>query len=243
MSTKRKFEDFPRPSLAVDPAVLTVKDGELHCLLWKRSAEPDAGRWALPGVFVQQNEGLEDAVGRAVLAKLGLDSVPAVEQLLTWNVPGRDVRGWVVTVAYYALVPFRLADEAASRRPDVALFRMEVLPNFDDGDKPVLLRDAENRLETPAFDHQAILGAVLRRIRRSLWSSCLALELLPPTFTLRELQGVYEAILGRSLNKDSFRRRVVKTQGLVAPVGVLEEDVDHRPAELYEATRTATSVR
>ena len=99
----------------------------------------------------------------------------------------------------------------------------------------VRLHGADGELVQPAFDHDQILGHAVWRLRDQIWRSDIALELLPKKFTLRELQQVFEAVLGHRLNKDSFRRRVTQTMGLVRPTGELEEGVDHRPAELYRA--------
>ncbi|MDQ1551592.1 MAG: 8-oxo-dGTP diphosphatase, partial [Actinomycetota bacterium] len=90
-----------------------------------------------------------------------------------------------------------------------------------------------------AFDHVEILGSVIERLRNELWTTDISLRFLGQQFTLRALQDVFEAILGRALNKDSFRRRVVHTFNLVAPTGELETGVSHRPAELYKRASDA----
>lgn len=233
------FIDYPRPSLAVDPAVLSIVDGELRTVLWQRAWTPFAGAWALPGVFVGQEESLEDAVIRGVLEKTGI-SATHLEQLFAWNMPNRDERGWVVTVAYFVIVPAQDLPESGQSRAST----FTVVPSganqesinvevFDSGGSPISL----------AFDHADILVAVVERLRENLWRSDIALTFLPERFTLRALQGTYEAILGRSLNKDSFRRRVVQTQELVIPTGTVEENVSHRPAELYSRSTSYGPLR
>ena len=83
-----------------------------------------------------------------------------------------------------------------------------------------------------AFDHADILGMAVKRIRGKLEYAPIGFELLPPRFSLRALRLVHEAILGRALNKDSFRRRVLD-RGLVVPTGQRDTAVGHRPPELY----------
>ena len=83
-----------------------------------------------------------------------------------------------------------------------------------------------------AFDHADILGMVVLRLRGKLDYADIGYQLLPPRFTLRRLQEVHETILDRTLNKDSFRRRVLAS-GRVVATGTRESDVGHRPAELY----------
>jgi 8-oxo-dGTP diphosphatase len=226
-----ELETFPRPSLAVDPAILSVEDGRLVTLLWRRENPPSDGAWALPGVFVNENESLEEAVARGLATKAGITDPVPTHQMLTWNKPGRDPRGWVVTVAY--LVPLH-ASRAASANGSTERFVVEV-PRRPAADMAVRLHGPNGELVQPAFDHDQILGHVVWRLRDQIWRSDIALELLPKKFTLRELQQVFEAVLGHRLNKDSFRRRVTQTMGLVRPTGELEEGVDHRPAELYRA--------
>jgi 8-oxo-dGTP diphosphatase len=229
-----ELEAFPRPSLAVDPAILGVEDGRLITLLWRRENPPNEGAWALPGVFVNEDESLEEAVARGLATKAGITDRVWTHQILTWNNPGRDPRGWVVSVAY--LVPLhgpRLSRAAEANGPTERFF--VDLPARAAANKPVRLLRSSGDAVQPAFDHDQILAHVVSRLRDQIWRSDIALELLPRKFTLRELQEVFEAVLGHRLNKDSFRRRVTQTMDLVRPTGELEEGVGHRPAELYRA--------
>ena len=91
-----------------------------------------------------------------------------------------------------------------------------------------------------AFDHADILGLVVKRLRGKLDYAPIGFELLPRRFTLRQLQTIHETILGKTLNKDSFRRRMIAS-GLIAPTGEREADVGHRPAELYRFKRKSTA--
>ena len=84
----QEFEAFPRPSLAVDPAILGVEDGRLITLLWRRQNPPNRGAWALPGIFVNENESLEEAVARGLSTKAGITDCVPTHQILTWNKPG-----------------------------------------------------------------------------------------------------------------------------------------------------------
>jgi 8-oxo-dGTP diphosphatase len=232
-----ELDAFPRPSLAVDPAILGVENGRLITLLWRRENPPSEGAWALPGVFVNESESLEEAVARGLSTKAGISDRVRTHQMLTWNKPGRDPRGWVVTVAY--LVPLHessLTRAAADNRPTERFF--VELPQRSASNKPARVQRSNGDLVQPAFDHDQILAHVVWRLRDQIWRSDIALELLPKKFTLRELQEVFEAVLRHRLNKDSFRRRVTQTMDLVRPTGELEEGVGHRPAELYRA-RTA----
>jgi 8-oxo-dGTP diphosphatase len=220
---------YPRPSVTVDVVLLTVKDGALRTLLGRRLEHPAKGRWALPGGFVAIDEGLDEAATRVLRDKARLHDV-FVEQLFTFGAPDRDPRTRVISVAYYALVePQRLSNAVASFGSD--RLRVARLVVDDDGAPATALGDDDARLDL-AFDHADILAAAVRRVRGKLDDAPIGFELLPRDFSLRELRLVHEAILGRSLNKDSFRRRIVD-QGLVIPTGRHAAGVGHRPPELY----------
>ena len=96
--------------------------------------------------------------------------------------------------------------------------------------------DAEGRPLPLAFDHADLLGMAVKRLRGKLGYTPIGFQLLPECFTLRALQSVHETILGRPLNKDSFRRRMLSSGELEA-TGDHEDEVGHRPAELYRFAR------
>ena len=225
---------YPRPSLAVDVAVLTVSDGAVDAILVRRGRQPQRGRWALPGGFVRPGESPEGTVARVLLAKAGLEGVYTA-QLATFGSPDRDPRGWVVSVAHYALVPRDRLPPRLGARVEVVLARLALDDQAADGGRVVAIGpDGELDL---AFDHAEILGRAIERIRGRLWYAPDALELMPAEFTLLDLQVAYESILGRRIDKNSFRRRILAS-GLVARVGRRREGLPARPAELYRFERT-----
>lgn len=229
---------FDRPSLAVDVALITVSGGELRALLVRRSEHPAKGAWSLPGGFVGMHESLDDAAARVLATKAGLRGV-FVEQLYTFGAVGRDPRTRVVSVAYYALVdPARLEAALEHDGPDRRLARLGVGWEGEAGGPAAAMGDAGEGLRL-AFDHAQILGMAVKRLRGKLDYAPIGFELLPETFTLRRLQGVHETILGRELNKDAFRRRLLAT-GTLEPTGERETEVGHRPAELYRFTTGLT---
>lgn len=228
---------YPTASVAIDQAVVAVEDGRPLVLLWRRVNEPYLGYWGLPGVFMdpRTDDGLEAAAVRGLRNKGGLESVSHLEQLFTWDRPNRDPRGWVIVVAYFALVPAGVLRSVVREHSDLCAARVD-LRAADHSDR-LVLRDAANRVIETAFDHAEILRFVFKRIQGKLAYTDLALHLLPEMFTLRSLQQVYETLLGRKLNKDSFRRTVTSS-GLVEPTNRYEQSVDHRPAALYRRGRT-----
>lgn len=222
--------EFPHPSVAVDVATMTTADGALHALLVRRTDHPAKGRWALPGGFVGMRESIDDAAERVLRAKAGLEGI-FLEQLYTFGRVDRDPRTRVISVAYYALVEAARLERALPEAGETVVARIGV-PWEGEAGGPVRALDGDGAELPLAFDHAEILGAVVQRLRGKVDYAPLGFQLLPQRFTLRQLQETHEAILGRALNKDSFRRSVV-TRGLVAPTGEVEKDVPYRPAELY----------
>ncbi|MEP9403347.1 NUDIX hydrolase [Sphingomonas silueang] len=207
---------YDRPSVAVDIVVLGIVQGRPAALLSRRDRPPFAGHWALPGGFVGIAESLDDAARRILAARTGIAA--AVEQLHCFGAVDRDPRMRIVSVAYRALLsPAMLA--AVPTDADRAFVALDGAGG--DGLPPL------------AFDHAAILGTALRRLRRDIDAE--AFGLLGDDFTLRELQAVHEAVLGRALNKPAFRRRMLDS-GRIAPTGTHESGTAFRPAARYRAT-------
>ncbi len=217
--------DFERPSVAVDIVLLTVRDGALWTLLYQRAEHPDRGCWALPGGFVRIDEALPAAAARLLETKASVTDV-FLEQLFTFGDPERDPRMRIVAVAYYALVPAEVFESSVGRPA-----RVHVEWEDEAGGTARALDDAGVPLPL-AFDHATMVGTAVQRIRGKLRYAPVAFELLPPEFTLLDARRTYEAVLGRALNKDSFRKTLLGS-GLVEPTGARQSGVGHRPAALY----------
>lgn len=223
---------FERPSVTVDVALLTVDEGAIRTLLLRRAEPPHKGRWALPGGFVAIDESLDDAAARVLESKAGIARV-FLEQLYTFGAVRRDPRTRVITVAHYALV--ERARLSASVRDGAALASLEIPWEGETGGPVDAISEGGEALPL-AFDHADILGMAIKRVRGKLDYTPIGFQLLPERFTLSELLRVHETVLGRPLNKDSFRRRMLAS-GQLEATGDLQSGVDHRPAELYRFAR------
>jgi 8-oxo-dGTP diphosphatase len=142
----------------------------------------------------------------------------------------------VISVAYYALTSAAKLVPVSQRGSGGTNLATLHVPWEGERGGRVEVRDGAGRRLPLAFDHAQMLGLVVQRLRGKLDYAPIGFELLPRQFTLRDLQAIHETILGRRLNKDSFRRRMMAT-GLIEATGRLEEDVGHRPAELYRFRR------
>jgi 8-oxo-dGTP diphosphatase len=207
--------DYFHPAVTVDCVVfgLDLDEAELEVLLVRRKGEPFQGKWALPGGFVREDESLEQAARRELAEETGLKEV-YLEQLYTFGAPKRDPRERVISVAHFALVKSREQHvHAATDAEDAAWFPASKLPHV-------------------AFDHAAILDAALARLKGKVRYQPVGFELLPPKFTLTQLQRLYEIVLGRPLDKRNFRKKVLATKLLVG-LGEKQQGVAHRAAQLY----------
>lgn len=216
-------------TVAADVVLLTVADGELRVLLHKRTWEPHLGKWAIPGEFVAYPESGDDTVQRSLRDKAGLEFAGHLERLdWSWE-PGRDPRGWVGCVTHLGLAEASTLRAAVSSH--VELGRVVVPWNGEAGG-PVRI-EVRGRPVRLAFLHRDIVAAAVKRLRGKLRWTDVGLALMPPAFTLSQLQQTYEAVLGEALNRVTFRRTMIETLALIEPTGAQQREVNHRPAELY----------
>lgn len=205
--------EYPHPAVTVDGVVFGYDAADLKVLLIQRAGPPHAGKWALPGGFVEINESLETAVRRELEEETGITAL-YLEQLYTFGEPKRDPRERVISVAYYALV--KLADHrvrAASDARNVDWFPVAKLPRL-------------------AFDHDEVIATALRRLKAKIRYEPVGFELLPKKFPLSELQRLYETLLGQPLDKRNFRKKILR-MALLADTKEAQRDVAHRAARLY----------
>jgi 8-oxo-dGTP diphosphatase len=203
---------FPRYAVTADVVIFSLQEGILKVLLIRRGRAPFAGKWALPGGFVEPDESLEGAACRELEEETGVRDV-YIEQLYTFGEPGRDPRGRTITVSYIALVPAGVAGRAGDDAAEAAWHSVAALPEL-------------------AFDHRQIVDYALQRLRYKLEYTSVGFELLPDEFTLGQLQAAYEIVLGERLDKRNFRRRILES-GILDEVGRKTEAAHGRPALLY----------
>lgn len=197
--------------VTVDIVIFTILEGILKVLLVKRRIPPFVGQCAIPGGFVHEDEDLDQAALRELREETGVSDV-YLEQLYSFGRPDRDPRGRVITVAYFALIS---ADRELKAGSDAA--EADWYPT--------------HRLPSLAFDHAAILSYAIERLRNKLEYTTVGFQLLPEKFTLTELQEVYEAILGKNLDKRNFRRKMAILK-ILKPLPEYRRG-GQRPAQLY----------
>jgi len=211
----------PPFGVAVDLVVLTVINGALQALLIERGEEPFAGELALPGGFVHIDEGLDEAAARELEEETGV-RVAHLEQLATYGHPDRDPRMRVVSVAYLAMVPEPPSPTAGTDAAAAGWRRVVDLTS--------------DRL---AFDHDRMLDDGIERARAKLEYTTLATAFCPTEFTIAELREIYEAIWDERLDPRNFSRKVLSTDGFVAPTNATTTRGGGRPARLYRAGKAS----
>lgn len=203
---------YPHPAVTTDCVIFGFDGERLQVLLIERGIEPYKGKWAFPGGFLKMDETAEEGARRELKEETGLDGA-YMEQFHTFSAPERDPRERVITIAYYALVKIQEVkggDDAASAR----WFPLDDIPSL-------------------AFDHDYILRMATQRLREQIHFQPIGFELLPEKFTLKELQLLYEAILGINFDRRNFSKKMMHLKILID----LEETVwptPKREAKLYK---------
>lgn len=268
---------YPRPSMAVDMLIFSITSEQeqnyrklpqkqLQVLMVKRGDHPCIGQWALPGGFVNIDEGLDAAARRELKEETGLET-RYIEQMHTWGDVNRDPRTRVISCAYLSLVDSEGREAKAGDDADDACWfsleeqvlkyekradeqgyvlcrtnrlqlenQVEQLSATVQWTKAVRGKSVETKLEILdsqgiAFDHPKLLSFGLDLLRRKLSTSDIVFRLMPETFTLTELQQVYEVILGKKLLKANFRRKIAH---MVVQTQAVKKSAGHRPSQLYK---------
>ena len=198
--------------VSTEIVIFTIRD-RLQVFL-RRRTDPLSGErtWALPGGAVGAGEDVDVAATRTLTEQTGLKAV-YLEQLYTFGCPDRHPLRRLITVAYYALTPAERAVEAGRDDDELAWFPCDALPEL-------------------YLDHDTIVDVARERLIAKLDYSTIAFQFMPKHFTLSELQQVYETILGESLDKRNFRKRVLSI-GNLEQTGKMRRNGSHRPARLY----------
>lgn len=210
METEEKMYcyKYPHPSVTTDCVIFGFDGTKLSVLLIERGVEPYKDRWALPGGFLKMNEDADTGAKRELQEETGLEGA-YIQQFYTFTAPERDPRERVITIAYYALV--RMQDvKGGDDAADARWFALDEVPQL-------------------AFDHDRILRKAELALRQQIHFEPVGFELLPEEFTIKELQNLYEAILGVRFDRRNFYNKMKRLEMLEQ----MEETVN--PSQKKEA--------
>lgn len=199
-------------AISVDCVIFGFDNNVLKVLLIKSDLEEFDGQWSLLGDLVRPDENLESASYRVLKERTGLDDV-YLEQVYTFGDIDRHPAGRVITTAYYSLVNVKNHQLILSHN------ELHWHPVQD--------------ITTLAFDHKQIMDTCLRQLQSRIEEHPVVFNLLPEKFSLRELQNLYEAILGIKLDRRNFRKKFFLMEWLI-DINEMEQDVPHRPGKLYK---------
>lgn len=208
MEEKKYSYKYPHPAVATDCVIFSYDEMKLKVLLIQRGGEPYKGRWAFPGGFLNMDETAEEGAMRELKEETGLE-VSYIEQFHCFTEPMRDPRERVISIAFYALVKIagvRGGDDAVKAQ----WFALDDIPPL-------------------AFDHDLVLQEAMRRMRERIHFQPVGFDLLPEKFTLKELQMLYETILGVKFDRRNFAKKMLR-------LGILKQlDETVRPTSKREA--------
>lgn len=202
----------PRFYVSVDCIIFGFDKGSLKLLLLKRNFEPAKGCWSLMGGFVQEDESVDEAAQRVLKELTGLENV-YMEQVGTYGDIHRDPGERVISVAYSALININAYDKELVARHNASWTEMNAIP-------PLI------------FDHQKMVERALEWIRRKASSEPVGFELLPEMFTLTQLQSLYEAIYGKTIDKRNFRKQIAMMD-YIEKTDLIDKTGSKRGAALY----------
>ncbi|MFC0184422.1 8-oxo-dGTP diphosphatase [Pseudarcicella hirudinis] len=208
---------YPHPAVTVDCIIFGFDGQTLRVLLIQRAIEPFAQSWALPGAFLLENESLEECASRVLQKECNISGV-YLEQLFTFGEPARDPRERVLSIAYLGLI----------KTSDFELIA-------GNNELRVAWKDLSETTNL-AFDHNQILQTALTRIRGKIKYQPIGFELLDSKFTIPQLQQLYEAILGKNLDRRNFRKKLLSTK-LLRQLSEKQQNVAHKAAYFYEFDR------
>lgn len=201
-------------NLSVDCVVFGFEKNKLEVLLIKRKGNPKKENWALPGGFVLKTETLDEAAVRILDETSNVKNI-YLEQIHAFSKIDRFPLRRVISVAYFALID----PEKHSLKPGIDTTDVQWFP-------------ANEKIDFP-FDHYEIFERALKQLRQRVKIKPIGFELLPKKFSLTQLQSLYECILGETLDKRNFRKKILGLKMLI-PLNDYQKGVAHRAARLYK---------
>ncbi|MCR5122366.1 MAG: NUDIX hydrolase [Ruminococcus sp.] len=248
----KKQTDYPRPSVAVDSVVFGLESvppeqrskldtKKLKILLVRRGNEPHKGMFALPGGFLKQDEEVEQALSREIAEETGITDELKTINLGIYSKKGRDSRGWIISCAFLALTnKVEICSSEQSDAAEARWFDFDFAENknsavilLGDGTESIRLDYSDGKYvgeQLIAFDHAQIIYDGFIKLREEVVIHDLIFPLLPPLFTIADLQQPYELITGKQTSPANFRRKMLNK---ITETNETAAAISHRPAKLY----------
>lgn len=207
------YSNCSRFIVSVDCVIFGLNNGRLSILLARRGFEPERGRWSLMGGFVRDNESIDEAAKRVLRDLTGLNNV-YMHQVGTFGAVDRDPGARVISVAYCALINFDDHDRERVSKHDARWIELSDIPEL-------------------GFDHMSMVTSALKFIKQRLSYQPLIFSLLPRYFTLTQMQNLYETVLGESIDKRNFRKRIAENR-CIEKTDMIDKTSSKRGAALFQ---------
>jgi len=212
------YSEYTKVWLAVDVIIFGFDEGKLKVLIGRRQMDPGRGEWSLYGGFVTEGEGIDECAARTLNKLTGLKDL-YMRQVAAFGAIDRDPGERVVSIAYYALINVKDYDEKLRKKHGVEWTDVNQLP--------------------PLYsDHNEMVRQALRRMRLKMHTEPIGFQLLPPLFTLTQLQRLYEAVSGHEIDKRNFRKRI-KEMDFIEKTELIDKETSKRGAALYRFNKKA----
>lgn len=206
------YKSHQKILVAVDCIIFGFDGDNLKALLIKRGFEPEKGRWSLMGGFVGKDENADEAAERVLNDLTGMKNI-YMEQLYTFSDVGRDSAGRVLSVAYFALINIAEYNEQLQREHEAKWFPLNKIPSL-------------------IFDHKKMVLKAKEMLRQKVANHPIGFELLPPKFTLPQLQSLYEAIYETPFDKRNFTKKMLSL-GILNKLNEKEKESSRKGAFYY----------
>jgi len=206
------YKSHQKILVAVDCIIFGFDGDNLKALLIKRGFEPEKGKWSLMGGFVDKDENADEAATRVLSDLTGMKDI-YMEQLYTFSDASRDSAGRVVSIAYFALINIAEYDEQLQREHEAKWFPLNKIP-------PLI------------FDHKKMVLKAKEMLRQKVANHPIGFELLPPKFTLPQLQSLYEAIYETPFDKRNFTKKMLSL-GILNKLNEKEKESSRKGAFYY----------
>jgi ADP-ribose pyrophosphatase YjhB (NUDIX family) len=203
----------PKHYVAVDCVIFGYDEDELKLLLYPRRFEPSFHDWSIMGGFVQEGESLDNAARRVLKLTVGLENI-YMEQVGGFSEPNRDPGGRVISMAYYSLIRVGEYDKELVSQTGGKWFSISKFP-------------------TLVFDHAEIVENALKKLQQKATYELIGKDLLPNTFTLTQLNNLYNAIFQRSFDAGNFRKKIASLK-LLDRLTTKQTDTSKRGAFYFQ---------
>lgn len=207
------YKNTDKILVAVDCIIFGFDGNTIKLLLIQRGFEPEIGKWSLIGGFISKQEDGEQAAKRVLKRSTGLEGV-YLEQLLAFSVPERDPVERTISIAYFALIDIHRYEKQISDVYHAEWFSLNKVPKL-------------------IFDHRQMVDMARERLKYKAALHPILFELLPPKFTLPQLQCLYEGVYGTLLDKRNFSRKILST-GLLVKQKDKEKENSKKGAYYYK---------